>query len=858
MPFNCPNCDSILRITRIEGSNKYFILCEKCKLAHIVEVEVNDRTIAYYRFLDDYTKGAVRKIDELEEFLVVNGFIRSLDEIREIVKSNGLSLNDIPRPIREILLSRKDYVAMYKFFDERAGEFGGLVDELKVHPGLKEALKRRGIRRLYKFQEIAVKKILDGKDVVIVAPTGNGKTEAFTIPIFHKIAIEKGEKFYPLRYPSKKAIKALFIYPTKTLSRDQLLKLKEMGSYVGISVEVFDGDTGPRERRRIYLNPPDVLITNFDILHYHLSHRTELYPHLTGVRYVVIDELHEYTGAFGSNVYFILKRLERLSGRFQIIGSSATIANPKDFAEALFDRPVEVIECRNGKRGKMHFIMIYPSLRSHHSMIAEIVSRLVKNGFKTLIFSNSHSEAEVIKQILDRMGVMCYVHRAGLRKEIRRKAEIEFRTRKLKSISATSTLELGIDIGDLDAVITLPIGLARFLQRSGRAGRRGQECVGILALRSNDPISSYYRRNPEKYFTYLEPLYVEPKNPIVARYQLIAASLDKPLEAGEFKEFKEVIKELVGEGILLEKNGRYLPYRSRARRVLRAYNIRGIGETIRIYHKGRRIGERELPMAIRELFPNAVYLHGGAKYQSKLLKIYKSGTGISEVEKLPVDYPYKTDALRYAEPEIVEVLGQRTVYGVQALYCRLRIKEVVEGYLLKNIYTGQLEGRSFLSEPVSYSFETLGFVFKAPIPRKSVNKYKAEKVEALAGSFHALEHVLIECGNIYTGGGASEMGGISMGASGVIFVYDACPGGSGASLLLYRCLDDAFKRSLSIMEECDCRRVDGCPRCTYSYQCGNNNRPLFKPGAEESIRRAILGEKTKVIEEEYEMEKPYI
>jgi len=856
MPFECPKCGSPLSIVNIESSTRFLVTCGGCGLAGIVEAGVRDRVIAYYMFLDAYEEGSTTTVDELRRELVREGLVRDERDVEEMVRSQGLSLEDLPPPIREILLTDKDYVAAYRLFKEAEGEYGCGVDELEVAEGLKEALKAAGITRLYRFQEEAIRKILEGKDVVIVAPTGNGKTEAFAIPIMHMIAREKSA-FYPLVAPGPRGIKALFIYPTKSLSRDQLHKLKRYGSYVGVTVEVFDGDTGQAERRRIIENPPDILLTNFDILNYHLAHRTELAQLLRAVRYVVVDEIHEYTGPFGANAHFILKRLQRLCGRVQLIGSSATIANPGEFARLLFDRPVEVVECRRGKRGRMHFIMLYPSVRSHYSMIADVVSRLVRAGMKTLIFSNSHAEAEVIKQALDGAGVRCYVHRAGLRKEIRRRAEAEFRSGRLMVISATSTLELGIDIGDLDAVVSLPIGLARFLQRAGRAGRRGQEAVSVLALRPNDPISAYYKRNPDRYFTYLEPIYVEPRNPVVARYQLIGAAMDAPIREGEFDEYNGVLEELVRDGLLARRGGAYYPT-AKARRAFDRYNIRGIGDVVRIYRGSELIGERELPMAIRELFPGAVYLHGGSKYRSRSLKLLGRGVGVAEVEPLPGDYPYKTDSLRYAIPEIVEVLESRRVYGLDVLYCRLRIREVVEGYILRNIYTGEVAERKYLDEPVEYSFETLGFVFKAPKPLETPGRYDVDELEAVAGAFHAVEHVLIESSDIFTGSSAREIGGVSMGVSGVIFVYDGCPGGSGAAALLYKRLEEAFRRAYEIVSGCDCGRVDGCPNCTYSYQCGNNNRPLFRPGAVEVLEGIISGARTVVEGEEFEGERPYI
>ncbi|MEM2137232.1 MAG: DEAD/DEAH box helicase, partial [Candidatus Methanomethylicia archaeon] len=711
------------------------------------------------------------------------------------------------------------------------------------------------INRLYRFQEEAIKRILNGEDVVIVAPTGSGKTEAFAIPIIQLIASSRDERFYPLIPQGSKVLRALFIYPTKSLSRDQLLKLKRLASPSGVSIRIFDGDTSRSEREEIYSSPPDILMTNFDIIHYHLSHRTPLSLHFKSVKFIVVDELHSYVGAFGANVHWILKRLRRICSDVQFIGSSATISNPGEFAEKLFDRKVNVVE-GFGRRGGINFIMIYPSIRSHYSAIGDIVSRMAKHHYKTLIFSNSHMEAEVIKQILDVEGVRSYVHRAGLPKDYRVKVEEEFRSGGLLAVSATSTLELGIDIGDLDCVITLPIGLARFMHRIGRAGRRGQEAIAILMLRENDPISAYYKRNPEKFFERLEPIYVEPRNPVVAKYQLMAACMDKPLYKGEFQDFKDVLDELVSEGLLIVRGDRHHPTQN-ARKILRRYNIRGVGSVVDIYFEGKRIGEREFPMALSELFPGAVYLHGGKKYSSKTFKMVRSGYGYVELERLPDNYEYKTDAKRTAHPEILEVLEKSKSYGVEALYCKLRIREIVDGYYLRNIYGGEIIDEYYLEEPLEYSYETYGFVFKAPKPAKIPETAK-NPIEALSGSYHALEHVLIESSDIFTGSGSSEIGGVAMGNSGVIFVYDGVLGGSGASQLLYMNLSEAFNKCYDILKFCGCDNVDGCPNCTYSYRCGNNNKPLNKLGAMEVLEMIFSGFETKVFVDEYVSEKPIL
>jgi DEAD/DEAH box helicase domain-containing protein len=818
----------------------------------LVDAGFRDKILAYYTFLDNYRAGKISDFKGLIPELISLGLLRDPNEIRGMISKCGLSVESLPEVVRDILFSLSDYVALYRFIEPPKVEYGCSVDELNVNDRLKNALKSYGINRLYRFQEEAIKRILNGEDIVIVAPTGSGKTECFAIPIIHLIASSRDRRFYPLVPEGLRVLRALFIYPTKSLSRDQLLKIRRLATPLGVTVRIFDGDTSTSEREEIYNNPPDILMTNFDIIHHHLSHRTPLSNHFKSVRYIVVDELHSYVGAFGANVHWILKRLQRVCGYTQMIGCSATISNPGEFASMLFDRSVGVVE-GSGRRGGFHFIMLYPSIRSFYSAIGDVVSKLVKYGYKTIVFSNSHVEAEVVKQVLDDRNVKSYVHRAGLPKSYRVKVEEDFRSGRIMVVSATPTLELGIDVGDVDCVITSPIGLARFMHRIGRAGRRGQEAIAILMLRGGDPISAYYKRNPEKYFTYLEPIYVEPRNLMVARNQLIAACMDKPLSSDEFKGWADVLKSLVDEGFLSVRGKRYHATME-GRRILRKYNIRGAGGRVEIYFNGKIIGERELPIALSELFPGAVYLHAGLKFRSKNFKI-SGNYGYVEVERLPDDFQYRTDAKRTAYPEIIEVVEGGGAYGIEALYCRLRIREIVEGYYLRDIFSGEIISENSLVEPLEYSYETYGFVFKAPEPTTHSNSYK-DYLEFLAGSFHAVEHVLIESSDMFTGSGSGEIGGISMGSSGVIFVYDGVLGGSGASLLLFKNLAEAFSKSYEILRSCDCNSVDGCPNCTYSYRCGNNNKPLNRVGAIEVFKLILSGAKTRVREEDYVAFKP--
>ena len=244
-----------------------------------------------------------------------------------------------------------------------------------------------------------------------------------------------------------------------------------------------------------------------------------------------------------------------------------------------------------------------------------------------------------------------------------------------------------------------------------------------------------------------------------------------------------------------------------------------------------------MPMAARELHSGAIYLHGGKHYRSSTFK-YDNRFGGGEIILQPIPpINQKTTANRYAIPSILVVNERKKVLGTEVIYCDLKITEQVTGYNVNDIFTNKLLETKKFDEPIIYSFRTKGFMFTMPKPIDILNTFANLPEDVLLnGTFHAVEHVVIESSSMLTGGGSSEIGGISMGKSGAIFVYDGAKGGSGLSKLLYDKLEEGLNRSLKILENCTCKTSDGCPRCTYSYQCGNNNQPLSKTGAIESIK----------------------
>jgi DEAD/DEAH box helicase domain-containing protein len=705
----------------------------------------------------------------------------------------------------------------------------GLEDEITKH------LKEIQINQFYKFQEEAIGEIAFGENVIIEAPTASGKTEAFLIPVIQKIknSAESGNVF------------AVFVYPTKALARDQYPKIQNLAEKIGISVKVFDGDTKQTERREILDGPPHILVTNFDVIHYHLWHQTKFSSLLTTLRVLVVDEAHVYSGIFGSNVHYIIKRLKRVcSNKIQFIAASATLEEAKEFCEKLFDVKMKIIH-GSGKKGQTDFVMLFPSLRTQRALMVDLTKKLTEKNHKTMVFNNSHLNSELLAIQAKKQKVNIKVHRAGLMANYRRSVEKQFKDDSIQAISCTPTLELGIDVGNVDGVISSTIPVNRLIQRIGRAARKGQRGYAFLAL-GNDPISQYYKNHPDDYFEDVERTYIDPKNPFVEEFQVLSMACDKPISKHELKEHQVVIDYHLDEGNLVLYNNRIIPNFDKIGSMLNDYSIRGIGKSIDIFLNERKVGDRVLPIALEELHKDAIYFLAGIRYRVKEFGYPQKN--FAKIERIPKDYPYYTKALTEEWPTIETVYERRKVFGIEVAFCKLHIKKQVYGYV--NIELGQevTQGEKvLLDEPLEYDFITKGIVFHAPRPLKEIQNVEDEDYTEASG-YHATEHVVIEGSNMITGGVSQDLGGISLGTSGLIFIYDGAIGGNGASRALYDRFEKALERSMFIIKECPCQNESGCPRCTFSYRCGNNNEFLHKHSSLEILSRINSGEKTKLVD----------
>ncbi len=836
MRYTCPKCKSKLTILKT-FNKKILISCQSCGLEDLLEYSKNHDEV-YLEFLTKFDHKEIPTESQLKEGLKAEGIIRDEKEIKKMIENSN------PGTVtKSVLFSKKDYISHYTTIKKPDPKMGSPVDDFGLEDKLSEYLQGIGIKKFYKFQEDAIKEIVYGSNVIIEAPTASGKTEAFIIPILQKIKVEKDNG----------KILALFVYPTKALSKDQYPKILELAKRVGISVKVFDGDTPQSERTEILDSPPHLIITNFDILHYHLWNRTRFSSLLNTVKFLVVDEVHVYSGIFGSNVHYIIKRLKRICNKIQFIASSATLQNATQFCEKLFDEKMNLIR-GEGKKGETDFLMLFPSLRTQRALMVDLIKKLTEKKHKTMVFSNSHLNSELVAMQAKKQKIDIKVHRAGLMANYRRSVEQSFKSDKLMAISCTPTLELGIDVGNVDGVISATIPVNRLVQRIGRAARKGQRGYAFLAL-GNDPISQYYKNHPDDYFDDVERIYIDPKNPFVEEFQVLAMAFDKPIAKHELKEHSEVIEKHSKEGNLVLHEDRYIPNYDKVRTLLNEYSIRGIGKSIDIFFNERKVGERVLPIALQELHESAIYFLAGTRYRVKEFDYPEKN--FAKLERISRDYPYYTKALTEEWPTIEAVYEKRNAIGIEVAFCKLHIQKRVYGYV--NIEVGQeiTQGQKVLLEkPLEYDFITKGLVFHAPRPLKQIESSENEEYVEASG-YHATEHVVIEGSNMITGGVSQDLGGISLGTSGLIFIYDGAIGGNGASKALYDRFEKALERSMFIVKECPCKNESGCPRCTFSYRCGNNNEFLHKKSSLEILQRINDGEKTE-LEEPAEGDKPLV
>ncbi|MCB1035949.1 MAG: DEAD/DEAH box helicase [Acidobacteria bacterium] len=732
-------------------------------------------------------------------------------------------------------------VVHHEFLEAREERFGEL--EPPLPEPLLAALRAAGIARLWSHQTAGIEAARRGQDVLVTTPTASGKSLIFQLPILEQ-ALGGGQG------------RALFLFPLKALGQDQRSKLAALAAAAGLDEEVagcaiYDGDTPDAERRRIRSAPPRVLITNPDMLHLGiLAHWQTWTPFLAELRWLVLDELHTYRGIFGSHFHHVLQRLDRIcrgtGSRPSIIASSATAANAGSFAGTLARREFVTISETGAPRNGRHLVLLRPE-GSPYTTALEFLVGLLDRGLKTIVFTKARRITELLYSWLRRrrpdLRRRVASYRAGFLPEERRGIEKALAEGELDGVVSTSALEMGVDIGGLDACVLVgyPGSVMATWQRSGRVGRSGRESVTFL-IAMPDALDQYFLDHPRELLERpLEELIVDPNNDFVVRSHLLCAAAEKALEEDEdgpyLERHRSRVTELLDEGSLLESaDGRQLF--ALRRRPHREVSLRGGGNpiTIRSGGRGRALGTVDHSRGLRECHPGAVYLHRGRQYLVEELDLEER---VARARRVNLDY--FTTPLAEKQTEVLEVLARESWGPLHAWLGRVRVTERVVGFERKQLGSQQVMGQSPLDLPPT-DFETVGLWWLAG---SHLEASLVRHEHHFLGSLHATEHAAISLMPTFSLCDRGDIGGISQAfhpqlGSGGVFIYDGHSGGVGIAASTFKRLPDLLGRVLELLDACPCE--EGCPSCVQSPKCGNGNRPLDKAGAARCLRLLLARE----------------
>lgn len=690
-------------------------------------------------------------------------------------------------------------------------------DELPLPATLQDHLDRRGIS-LYRHQAETIKAFRNGHDLVITTPTASGKTLAFNLPVIETLIEDESAC-------------ALYLYPLKALANDQLVKLRDIDDACGLGLvpSTYDGDTPSGQRRRIK-EKARVVLTNAHALHQYLPWHHQWARIFANLRVLVIDEAHHYRGVYGANVAHLLRRFLRILDHYgahpRVIVSSASIANPTEFARALVGRDAVSIEEGASARGEREVLFWDPAVdpsRSITAQAASLVSFLTSRGLQTICFTRSRVMAERVAQRSRKLGrkhVLAY--RAGYLPGERRRLEAGLRDGKIAGIVSTSALESGIDIGGLDAAILVgfPGSLLSAWQQAGRAGRGNTPSL-IAYIPHENPLDRYFLRHPERFLGRdRERLVLALDNPRQRAGHLACAAAELPLRDEELTSQDDPLaSELACQG-LLAKTPRGYVYRG-LRRAHEAMSLDDLGgETVRLVCDGKLLETMDTLRARRDAYPGAVLLHRGETYLVERLDL---GEGIAEARHEEIDY--STYSLRTSELEILSTNHRCAVNGTNLAAGRVRVTESFAGF--KTIHADRTMSVSPLDLP-PHTFESDGLWI-------SFGRGIAD-LEALVllGAIHGAEHALIAVSPLLVLCDAKDVGGVSTpfhaqtGAP-TILLFDDMTDGAGIAEILFESFPKLAARARDLVADCPCE--EGCPSCLLSSRCGSQNQPLAKAGA---------------------------
>lgn len=686
---------------------------------------------------------------------------------------------------------------------------------------IKDALLRRGVNKLYSHQASAVEAIDKGENVVVVTPTASGKTMCYNIPVLN--AILKDDE-----------ARAIFLFPTKALSQDQTSELHELITDVGVDIKTFtyDGDT-PQSARRAIRQAGHIVVTNPDMLHSGiLPHHTKWTKLFENLKYIVIDEVHHYRGVFGSHLANVIRRLKRICEFYgsnpQFICCSATIANPGELASRIIGQNIYLIDNNGAPSGKKHIIFYNPpvvnkelGIRKSSTIEAKnLAETLIRNDVQTIIFTRSRLNVEVLVTYLKdiffgKLGGETKVrgYRGGYLPNLRREIEKGLRNGSITGVVSTNALELGIDIGNLEACIICgyPGTVASTWQQAGRAGRRNSVSATFLIANSS-PLDQYIMKNPEYFFGRSpENGLINPDNLVILYNHMKCAAFELPFEDSEkfgVETTQEILAYMEEAKLLRHVGGRWHwmtdVFPSDGVSLRSAANENFIIIDISDPHR-RVIGETDrfsAPMLIHE---EAIYLHEGLQYQVEKLDYDDKKAYVRQVN---VDY--YTDANLAVELKVIDVFNEEEETGASKYNGEVMVTALVTMFKKIKLYTHENIGAGHVDLPEMEMHTTAYWV---SLSERFLSLLSQTEIQ---NGLLGLSNVLSNVAPIYLMCDPSDIRVIYQVKSTftnkpTIYIYDSYPGGVGFSEKLFSLHTELFRTSKKVIEQCQCE--SGCPSC---------------------------------------------
>jgi len=705
-----------------------------------------------------------------------------------------------------------------------------------LHPKVSDALAARGIERLFTHQADAWAAAQRGEHLVVATGTASGKTLAFNLPVLDALA----------RQPKTRA---LYLYPTKALAQDQIRSLTELKP-PAIKPAIYDGDTESSRRWQIR-KWSNLILTNPDMLHVGvLPHHDRWGDVLHNLRYVVVDEAHVYRGVFGSHVGNVLRRLRRLARIYgadpQFLLASATIANPGELARRLLGVEASTIEQDGAPKAERTILLWNPPLTDEELGLrasalgeaARLMASLVERGVRTLCFAKSRKSAELVHRFTaQRLGDATRLspYRAGYTPAQRREIERRLVAGDLLGVSATNALELGIDVGLLDAVICVgfPGTVASLRQQWGRAGRRGHGLAAMVA--TEDALDQFFMRDPEALLDRrVEAAILDHANPRVLDGHVRSAAFEAPLDEKDTETLGPEALERAAQLPDLRRKDNGFVWAGRDYPAGR-FGLRSATPdsfTVVDVSTGSLLGLVEQERAYSTVHQGAVYLHLGESYRVAELDL-ENRTALVE--------PYSGDEYTQAKKDtmtaIVEPLREERRLGLDLTFGRVVVTEQVVAYQRKRIGDGETIETLPLDLPET-QFETEAIWF---VPEDEMLEGLTD-ITRLLGALHAAEHAMIAILPLWAMCDRWDIGGLSTNlhfqtGRPTIFVYDGHAGGVGINERGFEVFEGWVGDTARLLEGCPCDH--GCPSCVQSPKCGNLNEPLDKGGALELLHRML-------------------